>query len=233
MENFNKTFYFSKNDKEKEKENERIRNLLFAEEVCNEITKKLEDEAYEVYFNEDSIKKIREKILKYIVEDRKRILSYPFEIRKNLLRVWKEKIDNDEKTEEDFVEFLLAQAIKNNWDIGYHLSKSEINPKEDNTGKEIWDIDGLAKDERDDNHPKAYYSDDYMSRYIGPNSGNFLYLIRSEKGDESSHGQDGNNKWGRASKLSVIERVNLSEIENKVNKRNEERRKKILKLFHH
>jgi hypothetical protein len=62
----------------------------------------------------------------------------------------------------------------------------------------------------------AYYSLDFENFYRKNPTAKYLYTVRAEVGDDSSHKKDTSNNWGRASRLSIITELNLHETQEKI-----------------
>ena len=58
----------------------------------------------------------------------------------------------------------------------------------------------------------AYYSFDYENLYRVKNP-NYIYVVSIQENERSGHRKDGNNEWGRAPSLTVIEKINLKEVD--------------------
>ncbi len=221
LENGSDTFL--ENSDVKISSRQRLENLYFAREVCNAVEMDAEDDLYEAGFDADFIDQIKTIVRALPLDDRKRILSYPAEIRKTLFLRWAEMVKEDFANPESMVEFLLTNAKKYHWSIGYHLSDKDIKPEIDHMSGDIkrWEIIGYEEDHRNNDLPMAYYSMDYMSRYRGKGRSRFLYVVRAILTEDSDnpagrHFMDYENKWGRAARLSVVCKLDMHAIEEKV-----------------
>jgi hypothetical protein len=43
-----------------------------------------------------------------------------------------------------------------------------------------------------------------------------MYVIRAKVGEDTEHRRDTSNNWGRATSLSIIHKINLTDIDEKV-----------------
>ena len=199
--------FLSTNHSEKEIDRkERLVDKIMSQLVCNKITETIKDELSEFDIEDDVLDKLEDEVKSYSVEDRLKIISFPVEIRKKVFSANLEIL----KTlgPKDFVKRLFDLADSNGFGMGYHLSNVDIAPTPDNR----WDIVGYELDDRD-NRPMAYYSEDWLSRYKDKGiKYKYLYMVRSDKSENTSHKVDLNNRWGRADRLSVIEKFDLDEL---------------------
>jgi|SRR3989344_61712 len=138
--------------------------------------------------------------------DQRSVLTLPFEIRSRLIGGYHDRIENGSMTPTDVVSDILQKNRRYGYTLGYHLSDHHI-PKKSAT----WDVAGSELDDRDD-MKMAYYSEDYLNRYK-KKSGNWLYIVRAETGPESSHKVDLKNHWGRAPSLSIVDELDMHDIE--------------------
>ncbi len=199
------TFLGNNSERIKNKK-EYLMDKIISQLICEQVTEVLKDELSELEVEESVLAELEDIIKSYSVEDRLKILSFPAEIRP---RVFSANL-NILKTlgPKDFVKKLFDLANDNGLGMGYHLSNADIQSTPDNR----WDITGYEMDDRDD-RPMAYYSEDWLSRYKDKGIRyKFLYMVRSDKSERTSHKVDLNNKWGRADRLSIIEKFNLDEL---------------------
>lgn len=148
--------------------------------------------------------------------DRHSLLAFPWELKQRALPMLKKKIEQGIITMEDGLNKILDASKKQSRDIAYHCSSFDIAPKEekDAQGKNIeaWVIKGTENDHRDNDLPMAYYSFDYYHLYRVKNP-RFLYLVSIQKGEGLGHRKDGNNVWGRAPSLTIIDKIDLREAD--------------------
>ena len=91
-----------------------------------------------------------------------------------------------------------------------------------------WVVYGKEKDHRDNDLPMAYYSFDYMNLYKSKDP-KYIYVVSVQKSQSSGNRRDGNNQWGRAPSLSVVEKFDLRELEMEVEAIAQERKKETAK----
>jgi hypothetical protein len=136
------------------------------------------------------------------------VLAIPFELRPRVFRRYAELIHSGKMSCSEVVFDLLSKAHSNGYTLGFHLSPVEIKPAKDGS----WVIKGTEKDHRHNDLPMAYYSFDYEHRYQKKPM-NYLYAIRAEQKLDSGHYQDNDGSWGHAPTLSVVQMVELNELE--------------------
>jgi len=146
--------------------------------------------------------------------DKRAVLAIPAQIRPQQFARYTVQIKSGALTGKGMVEDILAKAKKYGFNLGYHLSPVDIRPDKDGS----WVIRGTEKDHRRDDRAMAYYSSDYSHRYLKKPS-RFLYVIRAETGEDTSHYQDNDGSWGHASTLSVIEQIDMPALEEELEKR--------------
>ncbi|MDP2815046.1 MAG: hypothetical protein Q8O19_00010, partial [Rectinemataceae bacterium] len=112
------------------------------------------------------------------------------------------------------IDELLERARKYGFTLGFHLSPIDIRPGKDGS----WMIKGTEKDHRHDDRAMAYYSTDYSHRYLKKPS-RYLYVIRAETGEDTSHYPDNDGTWGHASSLAVIDQVDMQSLEKEMDQR--------------
>lgn len=163
----------------------------------------------EAGFAKDEIERFAVTLAELPDGDAEKVLALPFQLREKLLARYHEK----GMAPPDIVQDILQKNRKHGFALGYHLAKSFI-PKKGKEGSQEWTINGTELDDRDDMR-MAYYSEDYLNRYK-KNAGRYLYIVRAEIGENSSHKRDLKNRWGRAPFLSVIDEYDLEDIEREV-----------------
>ncbi|TSC71116.1 MAG: hypothetical protein G01um101449_142 [Parcubacteria group bacterium Gr01-1014_49] len=155
-------------------------------------------------------------------KDQLTVLSLPLEIRGRLLSNYHKQVAEGKMTPADVVHDLLTKFKKHGFTLGYHLSSHQVPRERNRNGEETWNIKGTELDDRD-NRLMAYYSEDYLNRYK-KKAGNFLYVVRSEMGPNSSHKHDLKNHWGRAASLSIIDEYDMSQVERRIDEAMEKER---------
>lgn len=155
-------------------------------------------------------------------KEQKTALALPYEIRHRLFTRYHEQIASGALTPTEVVRDLLEKNTRRGYTLGYHLSPKLIPKTRGMDGVEIWAIRGTELDDRDNdrelsnsNIRMAYYSEDYLSRYK-KKPGNYLYVVRGEIGEETSHKRDLNNRWGRAPSLSIISELDMRTVEKEI-----------------
>lgn len=188
-----------------------IRESVFSLIIDNHLVEVFLNDLYDVEYirSEEEESLFLSGMMQLNREQQLMAMSLPYEIRKRrLIAFFRAKVGL-----RDLAKRLYEEAQASGFIVGYHVSKYEIKP--DNTGE--WVINGSELDDRDDK-PMAYYSLDYTNIYK-KTRGNYIYLVRGQIGEDSTHKRDTSNNWGRASVLSVISRMeNLSNIQAKVDK---------------
>jgi hypothetical protein len=207
---------------EKEELFEQIFNNIVNNRILEDFQEDIETALDELDLDTDNIEDAQEALNFFNPEEQKQVLSLPASIRISRFKNILPKI-RDKNGKIDFVVFfnsLLAESKKLGSTLGYHISPKNINRQE---GQD-WCIQASDFDDRD-NQKMAYYSMDYLNLYR-KKQGNFLYVVRAETGQGSSHRQDNDGKWGRASRLSIISCIPLDDLDREVNQNYEQRYKK-------
>ena len=192
-------------------DNQKFREYCFIKAVNERIIDDFVESLENVIDDDEFIGDVLDAINGYSVDDQKRILSLPQSIReKRFLFVYNTIFQVSGKHDaKEFVRFLLEDAQKGGFTIGYHVSPRVIAPEGND-----WYVRGTEMDDRDNMH-MAYYSMDYTN-LVRKNRGDFLYVIRAESGENSSHKKDNSNNWGRANALSIVSAIDLSEIDQRM-----------------
>ncbi len=196
---------------------ENIFDSLIAEKLIDVSQEGMDDAEYE----EGDIRNVEEVLASLSGEDLKCFFSVPFEIRENFYRSLRETVLSNEKSFCAVIAERVSKMKEKGYTLGYHVSKFEIAPRIIGDKKE-WNIVGYERDERDEFDEKdarfmAYYSLDYKNFYR-KKGGNYVYIVRAQTGKGTSHKQDLNNNWGRAPVLSVVAKLNISEVDKEVNR---------------
>lgn len=148
-----------------------------------------------------------------------KILAFPYELKKRSFSHFQKQINEGKADLQFMFDTMVKRAKMINPKIAYHCSQQDIRSKmiKDTYGPvEVWNIDGTEKDHRDDDLPMAYYSFNYLHLYREKNP-KYLYLIESNP----KHRTDGAD-WGRAPGLSIIDRLDLKEVDKQVEERYQE-----------
>lgn len=197
------------------------RERIFDDIVYSHLLESFEDSLYDANFEEGVIGEIEEAVQALPEEDKKRFLAVPLEIQGNQFSLYKEKLNNG-MTPKELVAEMVKTHRENGYTLGYHLSPNKISKKTNPDGSFQWFVKGTELDDRDNNIDTtnsnilmAYYSEDYLNRYT-KKPGNYLYIIRAETGEKSSHKRDLKNRWGRAPSLSIISEVDMRDVEARI-----------------
>jgi hypothetical protein len=203
---------------ENRKETKTLRENIFHEVVATKIVDTYEKELERVGFSEDAINAFREEVVSLSLEDRERLFAYPWELKQRALPMFAEKIKTGKETVALMVQKLVSVSEQQHRKIAFHASKENIFPKVEQVGSvksPTWVIYGRESDHRDNDLPMAYYSFDYEHLYR-TKSPDYIYIVSIQEDESSGHRKDGNNEWGRAPSLSVIEKLDLKEIDKTV-----------------
>ncbi len=193
----------------------RLKESFFHEVVTSKIIDTYEKEMERVGYSPEQINSLREKIIELSVDKRESLYAFPWELKQRALPAFLNKIKEGNETVESMVDKLIEASEKQHRRIGYHATNENIIPKEERSNGQLvksWVIYGREKDHRDNDLPMAYYSFDYENLYRVKNP-NYIYVVSIQENERSGHRKDGNNEWGRAPSLTVIEKINLKEVD--------------------
>lgn len=192
-----------------------MREHVFCAVVFERLMRNFEEDMEDLDYSEDEISEFQRFISGLDEDGIKRMLSIPHELRRDIFKNFREKIDEDGKRFGELLGLLHEYSRRKGYTVGYHASKQDI-PKERNGNREGWNIRATELDDRDD-MLMAYYSLDYehVFRMRHPK---YIYVVRAETSEESSHKKDQSNNWGRASSLSVVDRFDIREVDGIVEK---------------
>ncbi len=193
---------------------EGLRDRIFDQLVAGRILDTFMDELDEQEFDADTIDEIVQAFSGLSEYDKRAALAIPAQIRPQQFARYAAQIRSGALTGEGMVADILAKAKKYGFNLGYHLSPVDIRPGKDGS----WAILGTEKDHRRDDRAMAYYSSDYSHRYLKKPS-RYLYVIRAETGEGTSHYQDNDGSWGHASTLSIIEQIDMPALEAEMEER--------------
>jgi len=205
---------FEKNSIESE-EKKRLRENLFLGIVFCKLLENMEASLEEAGYLEtdEEHDRFMKKFSSLSFEDKKRLLSLPFELVERRFGIFR-----SQNTPIEFmIGRLIEEAISSGYTLGFHLSPFEIKIGQD---KE-WKIKGTEMDDRDEKK-MAYYSTDYENLYHKGHQ-KYLYLIRAQLGENSAHGYDPSNHWGRATELSVVDRLDFEKVNEDLEKQIKEK----------
>lgn len=202
------------------------KEYIFRKIIENKVLDAFIDDMKQYDFSPEQIELFKHELINK-GEDMKSVLTYPYELRKRMLPYFKQMIDNGERDMQFMVDKLLDRSRINNSKMAYHASQSNIRPNQVRVQGELksnWSINGTEKDHRDDDLPMAYYSFDYEHLYRTKQP-KFLYIIEST----DLHRTDG-KEWGRAPSLSIIDKIDISELDMEVEVKFKELNKKSIEL---
>jgi hypothetical protein len=170
---------------------------------------------------EDSIVDFFKNISKLSEDEILSILAIPLEVQQRLFLQLANQIRDKKTTVGSFVKKLSTQAKSKGYRLGFHVSTKDFKPTKiiDKNGSEIetWEVPGSENDHRDDDLLRAYYSLDYQNLYR-KKQGENLYLVRAETGP-SGHKTDEDGSWARAARLPIIAKLNLPEVDQRIEER--------------
>jgi hypothetical protein len=191
-----------------QRKREQFREDIFPQLVATHILEHIADDLLEAGFEKQEIREIQHVFLDLSEKEMKAVLAIPAQLRPKLFERYAEQLEEGSQTPAGMVKDLLQKSEKYHYTLGYHLSPKEIKP--DAQGN--WVVKGTEKDHRHNDIPMAYYSLDYRNRYREKPS-KFLYIVRAEQVEGSGHYQDNNGLWGHAPSLSVVDVIDLPNLE--------------------
>lgn len=196
-----------------------LREKIFLNVVFDKMIDVFEDDLYDAGADEEDVTYFRNKISHRTQEEILGVLSLPKDVRTILFK----KSFAEAEAGNFAIDRILHTAIeghkKYGYTLGYHVSSKDIQPT-----KGGWNISATEVDDRDD-MKMAYYSLDY-EHFYRKKPAKYIYFVRAETGENSSHKKDTSNRWSRAVSLSVVDRVALSEVDEIVDKTYKEALKK-------
>jgi hypothetical protein len=197
----------------------RLKEKIFLSVVFDKLIDTFEDDLYDAGAEEEDIRYFRDKVSHRSQEEILGVLSLPKDIRNNLFH----KAFTKEAAGNVAIDSIVSSALdgyhKYGYTLGYHVSDKEIVPT-----KNGWNISPTEVDDRDD-MKMAYYSVDY-EHFYRKKPAKYIYFVRAETGENSSHKKDTSSRWSRAVSLSVVDKVPLAEVDELVEKTYKEALKK-------
>jgi len=215
MENLNT---FEKNNLESS-EQKHLREEVFLNIVFKDLLENMEASLEEAGYLEtdEEHDRFMEIFSSLSLENKKRLLSLPFELMERRFGIF--------RSQNVPVEFMIGRLVEeaktSGYTLGFHLSPFEIKIEQ---GK-MWKIKGTDFDDRDEKK-MAYYSTDYENLYRKGHQ-KYLYLIRAHLGENTDHKYDPSNHWGRATELSVVDRLDFEKVDEDLERQIKEQRKVI------
>ena len=195
---------------------ERVLEDAFMTEVQDRILESFSDALEDSGFTAEETEQFRAQLSQLSLSDVQGVLSMPHELRERRFPKFLARVHAGESIT-TIVQDLVREARERGFTIGYHMSNSDILPRK---GKEstAWVIDGKEQDHRDNDLPMAYYSTSLQSLY-GSKRARFLYIVRADTGRETTHKQDNDGTWGRATKLDIVDKLDYESVISKARDR--------------
>ena len=193
-----------------------VKEAIFTSIVLNELIENIQEAMDSSDYSEEEIGLFKESLNSLSSEDIKGIIAIPMELRERVFNNFRAKLDAGGFTPEMMVQNLHARAKEMGYTLGYHLSNKDIVPEKiSRVPNEVtWSVNPSELDDRDDMQ-MAYYSLDYKNLFR-KRSGRYLYVIRAEIGEGTPHKRDQSNNWGRAQKLSIVEKFDMSDLDKEI-----------------
>ena len=209
----------------------KLKTEIFQEVVANKMVDTYEKEMQSAGFTQEEVSRFRDAVIPLGYEDSDAIYAFPWELKQRALPAFLKKIRDGKETVEGMVEKIVAASKQQHRQLAFHASNDNIVPKEETSqGMKVksWVIYGKEKDHRDNDLPMAYYSFDYMNLYRSKNP-QYIYVVSIQRNETSGNRKDGNDQWGRAPSLSIVEKFDLRELELEVDGIAQERKKETAK----
>ena len=211
------------------KEYPRLRSEFFHDAIAAKIVDTYERDMETLGFSGDEISEFREHILSMSPEGRERLYAFPWELKQRALPAFLKKIREGRESIATMAEKIADASTKQHRRIAYHASLANINPKKERGPQggtiDSWVIHGTEKDHRDGDLPMAYYSFDYEHLYRAKNP-KYIYIVSIQEDERFGHRKDGNNEWGRAPSLTVIDKIDLVKLDTELDAATKEELKK-------
>lgn len=203
-------------------EREKVRELFFRQYIETEIESELFNEIKKSGLNDEQVNKLRESFSKLNDQDKEFAYALPYELRKQNFKFQAGQINAGKRSIDQFWDPIIEIGLHSGRRLGYHLSRYDIKPFTDKKDKrEKWHINGTEKDDRNQDLPMAYYSEDYSNLYR-TKGGTHLYVVSSLRGSRTAHFVDNSNNWGRSGALDVIQKFDLRKVDDFVRERTTE-----------
>lgn len=191
---------------------EHLRDSLFEQLVAAQILDSFMGDLSISGLSEELVDEFEEEFATLTESQKVAVLSVPAELRVTFFSRYTKAVDKGEFTNgKEVLNDMLAKAEKHGYTLGYHLSLYDIRSQKDGS----WYVRGTEKDHRHNDIPMAYYSMSYSKRYRDKPS-QYLYVVRAETGKNTSHYKDNDGTWGHAANLSIVEKINMPELEKKL-----------------
>lgn len=197
--------------------------------VAEKMVDTYENEMKNFGFSQKQISEFRNEILLLTPVNEDLLYAFPWELKQRALPSFLKKINEGNETIKSMIEKIITASKSGHRKIAFHASNENITPKETRgLGQAVkeWAVKGTENDHRDNDLPMAYYSFDYANLYRQKNP-KYIYAVSIQEDEKSGHRKDGNNQWGRAPSLSVIEKFDLKDIETQALALYEQKKKAI------
>lgn len=195
-------------------ERERLRNRIFDQLVAARVLDTLSEELEDAHFDAATVAQIEETFAELSESDKRAVLAIPAQLRPNLFKRYREQVSDGLIDGRSIIADILSKANRYGFTLGFHLSPHDIRPEKDGS----WNIRGTERDHRHNDLPMAYYSTDYAHRYL-KKPVRFLYVIRAETGEHTSHYPDNDGTWGHASSLAIVDSIDMHELEQEMDRK--------------
>lgn len=190
---------------------ERIREDAFTRVIQRDVIENFKDALAEADFSAEEEQAFDNAFGSLPEKIKSGVLSLPFALRAKRLARFHERVAAGEMSMEDVVSNLAKEAEERQFCLGYHVSNADIAVQKGKNGELEWGVDGKEADHRDNDITMAYYSTSLRTLY-GRKNTRFLYVVRSEKGPNTTHRQDNDGSWGRAPKLDIVAKFDLEQV---------------------
>ena len=194
------------------------KEVMFKAILVSEMRNVLKEAMEESGISDEAISDFFNEVASLTDDEALAVMAIPHELQRRVFNSFKQRFETGKIDAKGFVEQLRNRVIQNGYQMGFHVSNNDLEKTVVSDGKdklEKWDVSGTEKDHRDDDLLRAYYSLDYLNLYR-KKSGKYLYVVRVETGPNSSHRMDNNGAWGRASTLPIVGRLDLVEVDKKI-----------------
>lgn len=188
---------------------EKIRDIIFEQLVAAQILDSFMGDLSQAGIEDEVITQFEEGFAELSETQKLGVLSVPAELRIPFFTRYAKALEKGEYVNGiEVLDDMVAKAERHGYTLGYHLSLYDIRPQINGS----WYVRGTEKDHRHNDIPMAYYSMSYSKRYRDKTS-QYLYVVRAETGKNTSHYKDNDGSWGHAANLSIIEKINMRELE--------------------
>jgi len=174
--------------------------------VLNQLQGTFEDNLFESGFSTEEVDRTLRGLISMKFEDAARAMAIPAELAKRNLASLHSKIEHGQLTFETAASYLLTEAVKHGFGVGYHNSPTEIRPD----AKGSWFIKPTEQDHRDNDLGMAYYSTSYKTLYR-KKAPKYLYIVRTLADTSRT---DGN--WSRGPGLSIVAMMPIEYVDETV-----------------